>query len=188
MFNVETQTIVPGRTSVSIQVIKPTLVVAEYLERRELGIRMDNNPDRPEQIRIHLDPTGQKLLTSITSTPEFLAMVHASNGGLRWMDLRPCGWDEDTKIRLLATSAMIDHHHLLHMSCTYNDLKNACPPGPNSNFQPFLERSIELEVMAEERRNQAKALLDGRQMLAMQEAKILLQRLSDQIIDHQKQH
>ncbi|MBI3109685.1 hypothetical protein HYZ06_01450 [Candidatus Daviesbacteria bacterium] len=103
------------------------------------------------------------------------------------MDLRPCGWDEDTKVRLLAASTMIGYHELLHISCLYNSLKNACPPDSNDNFRHYLERSLELEVMAEERKNQAKALLAGRPMLAMQEAKTLLQKLSDQIIGQQKQ-
>lgn len=102
MFSVETKTIAPGQIYVSLEVIKPAIVVAEYLASRSLGVLVDNNPDKPEQRIIHGDPAGHKLFDSIASTPEFLAMVHASNGSLCWMDLRPCGWDNDTQVRLLA--------------------------------------------------------------------------------------
>lgn len=162
MLSVETKKVDPDRIYVSIQVIKPAVVVAEYLARRGLGIWINSNPDRPELRIINGDPTGHKLFDSIASTPEFLAMVHASNGGLRRMDLTPCRWDTDTQARLLAASAMVGHHELLRMSCLYNDLKNTCPTGLNSNFRRFLERSLELEVMAEARKEQAKALLAGR--------------------------
>lgn len=185
MFSVETKTIAPGQIYISLEVIRPAIVVAEYLAGRNLGVSVDNNPDKPEQRIIHGDPAGHKLFDSIASTPEFSAMVHASNGSLRWMDLTPCRWDKDTQVRLLAASAMVGHHELLRMSCVYNDLKNACPKGPNSNFQPFLERSLELEVMAEARKEQAKALLAGRPMLTMEDGENLLRALSDQIITRQ---
>lgn len=170
MFNVEVEKIDPGNIHVSVQVINPADVVAEYLATRNLGIRIKGNP------------AGQELFYKIASTPEFLAMTYAARGGLRWMDLRPCGWDRDTQVRLLAASAMIGYHELLRMSCLYNDLKNTCPKGSNSYFQPFLERSLELEVMAEERKKQAKILLAGRPMLTMEEGAKLLRALSDQMI------
>lgn len=77
---------------------------------------------------------------------------------------------------------MIGYHELLRMSCLYNDLKNTFPKGSNSYFQPFLERSVELEVMAETRKKQAKVLLAGRPMLNMEEGRNLLLALSDQEI------
>jgi len=188
MFSVETRTIAPGHIYVDIKVINPAVVVAEYLARKGLGVEVDSNPDILEQRIIHGNTSGHLLFNSITSTPEFLAMVHASNGGLRWMDLRPCRWNNYTQVRLLAASTMVGYHRLLYISCLYNNLKNACPSGSNDNFRHYLERSIELEVMAEARRNQAKVLLAGRPMLAMQEAETLLQGLSDQIISQQIRH
>lgn len=188
MFNVEKRTIGPGQIYVSLEVINPDFVVAEYLERRNLGMWIDIDPEAPKQGLIRGGPAGFRLFDSIASTPEFLAMVHASNGSLRWMDLKPCGWDQDTKVRLLAASAMVGCHELLRMSCLYNDLKNTCPKGSNSYFQPFLERSFELEVMAEERKRQAEALLAGRPMLTMEEGVKLLRALSDQEIARVKSH
>lgn len=185
MFSAETKTIGPGQIYVALEVIQPAIVLAEYLASRSLGVLVDNNPDKPEQRLIHGDPAGHKLFDSIASTPEFLAMVHTSNGSLRWMDLRFCSWDDDTQVRLLAASTMIGCHELLRMSCLYNDLKNACPRSPNSNSRRFLERSLELEVMAEERKKQAKTLLAGRQMLTMEDGENLLRALSDQTIDRQ---
>lgn len=185
MFNAEIETIAPGQLCVSLEVINPDFVVAEYLESRNLGVWIDNDPEAPKQGLIRGGPTGFRLFDSIASTPEFSAMVLASRGSLRWVDLTPCRWDEDTQVRLLAASAMVGHHELLSMSCVYNDLKNACPKGPNSNFQPFLERSLELEVMAEARKEQAKALLAGRPMLTMEDGENLLRALSDQMIDRQ---
>lgn len=185
MFNAEIETIAPGQLCVSLEVINPDFVVAEYLESRNLGVWIDNDPEAPKQGLIRGGPTGFRLFDSIASTPEFLAMTHASNGSLRWMDLTPCRWDKDTQVRLLAASAMIGCHELLRMSCLYNDLKNTCPTGPNSNLGRFLKRSLELEVMAEARKEQAKALLAGRPMLNMEEGRNLLLALSDQMIDRQ---
>ncbi len=48
MFRVETQTIDPGQISVSFQVIKPTLVVAEYLEGRKLGVIIQTDLNKAE--------------------------------------------------------------------------------------------------------------------------------------------
>lgn len=185
MFNAEIETIAPGQLCVSLEVINPDFVVAEYLERRNLGVWIDNDPEAPKQGLILGGPAGFRLFDSIASTPEFSAMVHASNGDLRRMDLRFCSWDDDTQVRLLAASAMIGCHELLRMSCLYNNLKNACHKGPNSNSRRFLERSFELEVMAEARKEQAKALLAGRPRLTMEDGENLLRALSDQIITRQ---
>jgi hypothetical protein len=83
----------------------PEVVIAEYMEKKGLGVSVRSGEDRPGVVAIYASPQGKTKLDTLVKTPEYLAIFNAVAGHIgkpEVPEVEPCEWDESTKHRVQA--------------------------------------------------------------------------------------
>ena len=78
------------------------VAVAEYMEKKGLGVSVQPGERGPGIVAIYASPQGKTALDKIVKTPEFSAISEALVGHFGKPEVEQCKWDESTKQRVQA--------------------------------------------------------------------------------------
>ena len=80
----------------------PKVAVAEYMEKKGLGVSVRSEERGPGIVAIYASPQGKTALDKIVKTPEFSAISEALVGHFDQPEVEQCKWDQSTKERVRA--------------------------------------------------------------------------------------
>jgi hypothetical protein len=80
----------------------PKVAVAEYMEKKGLGVSVRLGERGPGIAAIYASPQGKRALDKIVKTPEFSAISEGLVGHFGEPEVEKCKWDKTTKQRVQA--------------------------------------------------------------------------------------
>jgi hypothetical protein len=96
----------------------PEVVIAEYMEKKGLGVSVRSGEDRPGVVAIYVSPQEKRKLDVLVKTPEYSAIfdaLAARIGNPEEPDVEQCEWDERTKRRVQALYWRNRRQYALHI-------------------------------------------------------------------------